>query len=136
MHKKFVILSIALLAAIIIFQFIKIGQLEQRLTTIQEFVLLREMSPLSPLTEYDRELRNVLWDDLQQHENLIPFRGILGGTARYFSIMQAYKFDDNRGYLVIWAEDGHIGADMVLYYTISENGSIMWKLISYQMNSG
>jgi hypothetical protein len=72
----------------------------------------------------------MLADDLMKHKELIPFKGVLGGTPYYFSI---FFFDD---YVFAYATDGHIGADMVLSYTITKEGEIKWLLVAYDKSSG
>jgi hypothetical protein len=64
--------------------------------------------------------------DLRKHNELIPFKGVLGGTMGFYSsedIMLISKW--------VFApfEDGHIGGYMLLEYKVSSDGKISWKVI-------
>ena len=69
----------------------------------------------------------ILKKDLLEQRQLIPFKGVLGGTPDFYS-EEIIFFDD---YAFIGAEDGHIGAFMVLSYTITQAGKIKWTLEAY-----
>ena len=69
----------------------------------------------------------ILKNDLLKQRKLIPFRGVLGGTPQYLEDSVLF-FNDHA---FVWAEDGHIGAGMVLSYTISEKNKITWTLVAY-----
>jgi len=68
---------------------------------------------------------------LRQHKELIPFKGVLGGIPDYSHLKYAYKSGNHEGYVVISVDDGHIGADMLFFYTIAKDDSIRWELIAY-----
>lgn len=72
-----------------------------------------------------------LKQDLLRHTELIPFKGVLGGTPHYFG--DTFRCLPGH-YVYIYAEDGHICADMILSYDMKKDKSISWKLVAYNLN--
>ena len=137
MKKLVVILSILIFVCITImaFQFLKIQRLEQRFTYTIDFVSIKAPLLLTRMINDDEipeDDRNVIINDLRQRTRLIPVRGILGGTMRYTAAKWIHKIDHSRGYIIAWAQDGHIGIDMLLPYTRGDDDSIKWVLIAYR----
>jgi hypothetical protein len=64
-----------------------------------------------------------LLHDLQQRSDLIPFKGIAGGTMKF------YPWLINRHWVIAGVGDGHIGGWAVLQYEV-ENGVIKWSLLA------
>ncbi len=74
-----------------------------------------------------------LRSDLQEHPELIPFPGVLGGTMR---------FSPAGGDIAIlsgtWVfarfEDGHVSGECLLAYTVGPRGKIRWKVVASRMD--
>ncbi|MCJ7827677.1 hypothetical protein MUP65_00835 [Patescibacteria group bacterium] len=70
---------------------------------------------------------------LLSHPELIPYEGTLGGTMyldpNSFSLL-------NSAWAIVSYEDGHVGGEMILKYTITENGEITWSVIDFYLHSG
>jgi len=68
-----------------------------------------------------------LMTDLRNHRELIPYKGVLGGTMNF------YQKDDIHILTSKWVfasfDDGHIGGYMLLEYTVSNAGKISWRVI-------
>jgi len=73
-----------------------------------------------------------LVDDLMRHKELIPFKGILGGTMSFYSKKHIHVLTSR--WVLAAFEDGHIGGQMILEYTVSLGGKINWKVISAYLN--
>jgi hypothetical protein len=69
--------------------------------------------------------------DLTEHPELIPAKGILGGTMRFF---ESEIYILNNKWVFAYFEDGHIGGYMLLEYNVSDNGEITWNKITDMMN--
>jgi len=66
--------------------------------------------------------------DLMQHKELIPFKGVLGGTMGFYSKKDIYVLTSR--WVLASFEDGHIGGKILLEYWISPQGKIQWKVLS------
>jgi len=64
-------------------------------------------------------------DDLIKHKELIPYEGVLGGTMDFFAKESIFVISDK--WVLAYFEDGHIGGNMLLRYSI-KNGDIHWKV--------
>jgi hypothetical protein len=73
-----------------------------------------------------------LIDDLMKHKELIPFKGVLGGTMSFYSKKDIHVLTSR--WVLAAFEDGHIGGQMILEYTVSLGGKINWKVISAYLN--
>jgi hypothetical protein len=64
--------------------------------------------------------------DLMKHNELIPYKGVLGGTMRFYE--KEIRILTNK-WVLAYFEDGHIGGYLLLEYKISDSGKIDWKRI-------
>jgi len=64
--------------------------------------------------------------DLKMHPELIPYKGILGGTVGFYSDNDIHILVNR--WVVAYFEDGHISGHMLLRYEIN-SGSISWEVI-------
>lgn len=69
--------------------------------------------------------------DLTDKPELIPYKGVLGGTMRFY---QSETWVLNNKWVYTYFEDGHIGGYMLLEYDVSGNGEITWTRIADMMN--
>lgn len=65
--------------------------------------------------------------DLGKHRDLIPYKGILGGTMDFYG--RNIWILTNK-WVLAYFEDGHTAGYMLLEYSITDNGKITWKRIS------
>lgn len=73
--------------------------------------------------------QNLIIDDLLKHNDLIPVQGVLGGTMAFLK-EEIFVITDK--WVIAYFEDGHIGGNMLLEYSIS-NGSISWGVLAYYL---
>ena len=66
--------------------------------------------------------------DLMQHRELIPYKGVMGGTMGFYSPKDIHILSSR--WVLASFEDGHIGGDMLLEYAVSPGRDIRWKVIS------
>jgi heme exporter protein D len=66
--------------------------------------------------------------DLMEHKDLIPYKGVLGGTMGFYSQKDIHVLTSR--WVLASFEDGHIGGHMLLEYAVSPEGAIQWKVIS------
>lgn len=64
--------------------------------------------------------------DLQKHPELIPYKGVLGGTMAFGFPDKIYVLTDR--YVLAYFEDGHIAGWMLLEYTVGRGGKISWRV--------
>ena len=69
-----------------------------------------------------------LASDLMQHKELIPYKGVMGGTMGFYSKKNIHVL--NTRWVLASFEDGHIGGQILLEYAVSPGGEIRWKVIS------
>lgn len=70
-----------------------------------------------------------LRESLTSHPELIPYRGVLGGTMGFHEIIlltPSFAFAD--------FEDGHIGGAMLVEYDIVDSGRVAWKRLWARLN--
>jgi len=70
---------------------------------------------------------NELRRDLVAHPELIPYKGVLGGTMQFVGDRVALL---STRWVFAEFEDGHIGGSCLLEYEITPEGCISWKLLS------
>ncbi len=70
--------------------------------------------------------------NLVKHRELIPYKGVLGGTMGFYSRKNIWLLTNK--WALAYFEDGHIGGYLLLEYNISNNGDIKWKRISSMRN--
>ncbi len=66
-------------------------------------------------------------NDLAKNNKLIPVKGILGGTMQFYKERIQIL---NRRWVLAYFEDGHNAGEMLLEYTVTDNGSITWKVLT------
>ena len=69
-----------------------------------------------------------LASDLMQHNELIPYEGVMGGTMGFYSKEDIYVLSPR--WVLAAFEDGHIGGRMLLEYTVSPGSDIHWRVLS------
>ncbi len=73
-------------------------------------------------------LEEDLATDLMGHRELIPYKGVMGGTMGFYSQKDIHVLTSR--WVLASFEDGHIGGRMLLEYDVSSGGEIQWKVIS------
>jgi hypothetical protein len=79
----------------------------------------------------EKGLENPVHDivsDLQKHRELIPYKGVLGGTMGFYSTEDIWIL--NNKWVFAEFDDGHIGGFLLLEYQVSNTGKISWKKIA------
>lgn len=66
--------------------------------------------------------------DLMRHRELIPFKGVMGGTMGFYSQKDIQVLTSR--WVLASFEDGHIGGRMLLEYNVLPGGKIQWKVLS------
>jgi len=66
--------------------------------------------------------------DLMRHRELIPYKGVMGGTMGFYSKQDIHVLTSR--WVMASFEDGHIGGRMLLEYAVSPGGEIQWKVIT------
>lgn len=62
---------------------------------------------------------------LSEHPQLIPMKPVLGGRMQFNRIM---LMGDH--WAIAEFEDGHVGGEMLLAYSVDEKDTIQWKMIT------
>lgn len=78
----------------------------------------------------DNPVRNII-SSLMEHNELLPYEGVLGGTMRFYENKVKILTDK---WVLAYFEDGHIGGYLLLEYNISDDGRITWKRISSMLS--
>ena len=65
--------------------------------------------------------------DLMQHSELIPYKGVMGGTMGFYSSQDIHILSSRWVFAAF--EDGHIGGHMLLEYRVDPGGKIHWRVI-------
>lgn len=68
-----------------------------------------------------------LISDLQEHPQLIPHGGVLGGTMAFGFPEKIHVLTDR--WVLAYFEDGHIAGWMLLEYQVARGGRITWRII-------
>lgn len=134
-----VILTIAILA-VLSYQ-IKISILTQRVADLEssknawvqkEAELTLEIADLKTQVNQNIELTKSfpsnnpqIIDDLTKHSELIPYKGVLGGKMGFYK-EDIFVISDK--WVLAYFEDGHIGGNMLLEYSVKDE-NIFWKVI-------
>lgn len=69
--------------------------------------------------------------DLKMHRELIPYKGVLGGTMGFYDNNDIHVLTDR--WVFACFQDGHISGYMLLRYDI-KNGNISWEVIDSYLN--
>ncbi|MBS1271843.1 MAG: hypothetical protein MAGBODY4_00975 [Candidatus Marinimicrobia bacterium] len=114
----------------------KHARLQQRVDSLQTIVrmpLNRDFNGL--LSQYDIRLlkqkglvnpEEELIADLASRTELIPDKGVLGGTMHFYED-QIYVLSSK--WVMAYYDDGHIAGQMLLEYLVEPGGEITWKVI-------
>ncbi|OGU29293.1 MAG: hypothetical protein A2057_09215 [Ignavibacteria bacterium GWA2_35_9] len=100
--------------------------------------VLRKNSPPNTINLYDWDIKRLkekglsdpvreIIDDLIKHSELIPYKGILGGTMEFYD-REIWIL--NNKWVFAYFEDGHVMGYLLLEYSISDDGKIEWKRIA------
>lgn len=65
--------------------------------------------------------------DLREHPELIPYKGVLGGTMGFYYESEIHILSSK--WVLASFDDGHIAGIMLLKYEVSDDGKISWKVI-------
>ena len=65
--------------------------------------------------------------DLRNHRELIPYKGVLGGTMNFHQ--KDYIHILTSKWVFAFFDDGHIVGYMLLEYTVSNAGKISWRVL-------
>jgi len=65
--------------------------------------------------------------DLMKHNELIPYKGTLGGTMGFYHENNIHILSPK--WVFASFENGHIGGHMLLEYQVSNEGEISWRVI-------
>jgi len=83
---------------------------------------LREQGLLDPV--------NDLVADLAGHPELIPYKGVLGGTMHFHEPAILILAP---GWVLAPFDDGHISGHMLLEYEVDDDGTITWHVLRAQL---
>ena len=65
--------------------------------------------------------------DLMKRQDLIPYKGVLGGTMGFFSEENIHIISSK--WAAAYFDDGHIDGIMLLKYNIQKDGKIRWVVM-------
>ncbi len=65
--------------------------------------------------------------DLKQHSELIPMKGILGGTMQ-FRNEKTWVITDR--WVLAHFDDGHVGGTLLLEYSV-QDGAVQWTVVGH-----
>ncbi len=99
--------------------------LHQSMLSSKGIAELREKGLKDPVKEIRADLMN--------RNELIPYKGVLGGTMRFASEIDIHILSTR--WVRAYFEDGHIDGWMLLEYHISEEGTISWEVIDSYLGS-
>jgi hypothetical protein len=66
--------------------------------------------------------------DLKQHRELIPYKGILGGTMNFYDDSKIWVL--TKKWVLAYFEDGHVAGYLLLEYEVTQGGKIAWKTVA------
>jgi seryl-tRNA synthetase len=65
--------------------------------------------------------------DLMKRKDLIPYKGVLGGTMNFYSEENIYIISSK--WAVAHFDDGHINGIILLEYKVQKDGKIRWYVV-------
>lgn len=71
---------------------------------------------------------NQIIADLKQHRELIPYKGILGGTMNFYDDSKIWVL--TKRWVFAYFEDGHVAGYLLLEYEVTQGGKITWKTVA------
>ncbi|MEA3507864.1 MAG: hypothetical protein U9R40_02960 [Synergistota bacterium] len=107
------------------------AELQARITSLEGQIADRPSMPPGPNWENVKfpgvdNPGEWLAENLMERTDIIPWKGIMGGTMRIYDSSQIWFIGP--GWCLAWAEDGHIGGYMLLGYE-TEGRTVRWKLL-------
>jgi len=66
--------------------------------------------------------------DLKQHRELIPYKGVLGGTMNFYDDSKIWVL--TKKWVLAYFEDGHVAGYLLLEYEVTQGGKIIWKTVA------
>lgn len=66
--------------------------------------------------------------DLKRHRELIPYKGVLGGTMNFYDDSKIWIL--TKKWVLAYFEDGHVAGYLLLEYEIAQDGRIIWKTVA------
>lgn len=103
-----------------------IDQLNKKTAKLEQELQSCPSPPVLEINNIDDPI-DYLKKDLVKRKDLIPYKGILGGTMGFYDENNIHVL--NRRWVFAQFEDGHIGGQMLLEYEILKDGKINWKVI-------
>ncbi len=100
--------------------------------------LLSRTSFLDPLETDELERKGLkdpvteIKSDLMNHTELIPYPGTMGGTMRFTGPASIILLSG--GYAHARFEDGHLGGECLLEFTVKPDATIQWKRIAARLD--
>jgi len=67
------------------------------------------------------------------HNELIPYKGALGGTMKFFHENNIHILSPN--WVLAYFEDGHNFGEMLLEYQVLKDGAISWRVIDSYLDT-
>jgi hypothetical protein len=102
-----------------------IDHLNKKISEIEKTFQVVPQPPDLKINDIDDPI-SYLKKDLKKRKDLIPYDGVLGGTMGFYDENSIHVL--NYKWVYAHFEDGHIGGEMLLEYSISD-GKINWKVI-------
>lgn len=68
-----------------------------------------------------------LTTDLMNRKDLIPYKGVLGGTMGFYCEENIHIISSE--WAAAYFDDGHINGIMLLWYDVSKDGKIRWRVM-------
>lgn len=75
---------------------------------------------------------NDITEDLLKRSDLIPHEGVLGGTMAFYAPENIHILSPN--WVFAYFEDGHVRGEILLEYTVDDNGNISWNVIKSHLD--
>ncbi|GEM_PF-1242023 len=76
---------------------------------------------------------NDITKDLLSRNDLIPYDGVLGGTMSFYAPQNIHILSPQ--WVFAYFEDGHIRGEMLLKFTIDNDGNINWSVIDSYLDN-
>ena len=71
---------------------------------------------------------NQIIADLKRHRELIPYKGVLGGTMNFYDNSKIWVL--TKKWVLAYFEDGHVAGYLLLEYEVTQDGKISWKTVA------
>jgi len=114
----------------------KIEELEKMVDKIDPDIIENDEAGRSLLSDFEiNRLRrqglddpvNDITSDLLTRNDLIPYEGVLGGTMSFYSPQNIHILSPQ--WVFAYFEDGHIRGEMLLEFSVDNEGVINWRVI-------